>query len=227
MCAAKKRIELKINVLNLPEQRAHALVDLTPAELVAAILQEFREIEILDTEPAGYRLVRQADQRPLEDGTPLEAQVQEGDHLQLVETPTPIPKGALKSDAELYLRDLTTNRVFKLGWLPAVIGRDDPHLPQNQLVAVNLASFRTGLRVSRRHARVVQQDGEYFIEPLSGNPTAIRVGDNKQERLTPGRTPLGHGDTIVLERSEIALKFIVHGAGNNGVATPNLVADQP
>lgn len=209
MCAAKKRIELFVELFDLPAQRAHALTDLTPIELVNAILQEFREVECLDIDPARYHLVKVDDQSPLNDAEAIEEQLKEGDHLRLQETRSLLPPGARQADVDLYLREVTTERVFKLQWLPAIIGRDDPHQANNQLVAANLASFKSGLRVSRRHARILQENGEYFIEPLSANPTSIRTVENKMFRLSAGRHPLASGDTVILERSEISLKFIV------------------
>ncbi len=212
MCAAKKRIEFFVDIFDLPAQRAHALTDLMPIELVGAILQEFREVECLDIDPTKYQLVKLEDQAPLNDAETIEIQLKEGDHLRLQETHSLIPAGARQVDADLYLRDVVTGRVFKLQWLPAIIGRDDPHQSNNQLVAANLASFKTGLRVSRRHARILQENGCYFVEPMSANPTSIRTVENKVLRLAAGRHQLMPGDTVVLERSEIALKFIVRDA---------------
>ena len=94
MCAAKKRIEFFVDIFDLPAQRAHALTDLMPIELVGAILQEFREVECLDIDPTKYQLVKLEDQAPLNDAETIEIQLKRGDHLRLQETHSLIPAGA-------------------------------------------------------------------------------------------------------------------------------------
>jgi len=55
------RLELFINLPGQGRQRALALASITPAELVDAVLQEFRgELEYLSDSVADYRLVRAA-----------------------------------------------------------------------------------------------------------------------------------------------------------------------
>jgi hypothetical protein len=44
---------------------------------------------------------------------------------------------------------------------------------------------------------------------MSRNPTAIKTADDKTIALNASKHPLHHGDIIFLERSNIALKFIV------------------
>ncbi|MBL8148415.1 MAG: FHA domain-containing protein [Blastocatellia bacterium] len=60
-------------------------------------------------------------------------------------------------------------------------------------------------KVSRRHARIIHQNGQYLIEDLgSTNGTFI----NRGRRLLPGnRHPLNNGDEIIVGKT--FLKFVV------------------
>lgn len=209
MGASKDRIELNIDVLDKLAQRALALADLTPEELIGAALKEYSEIEYLGIDPTDYRLVSAATGNELDGSQPLRAQLGNGDLVKLVEREKPLPSGARRPDAALYLREMASGRVFKLNWLPAIIGRPDRNLRDNQLLAANLEMFPSGLRVSRRHLLIDYQNGQYVVQCMSGNPAALRRPNGETRPLNAaGRTPLVADDTIYLDRSEIALKFI-------------------
>ena len=205
------RLELFINLPGQGRQRALALASITPAELVDAVLQEFRgELEYLSDSVADYRLVRAEDRAPLDDGAPLAAQVRDGDDLALEERPREVPQGARPSSKPVYLREQATGMVFRLAWLPAIIGRPDDNLPDNEMLAVNLAPLVSGARVSRRHAQIVEDGGQLFVESLARqNPTIVRAAAGNETRVEDGRVPLSDGDVIYLERSKLALKVIV------------------
>jgi len=63
-------------------------------------------------------------------------------------------------------------------------------------------------KVSRRHARIIREGNQFFIEDLgSTNGTFI----NRGRRLLPGnRHPLNNGDEIIVGKT--FLKFVVEGA---------------
>jgi serine/threonine-protein kinase len=63
-------------------------------------------------------------------------------------------------------------------------------------------------KVSRRHARIIREGQQFFIEDLgSTNGTFI----NRGRRLLPGnRHPLNNGDEIIVGKT--FLKFVVEGA---------------
>ncbi len=211
MRANQSPLELHIDVFTQKNQRALALPDLHPPELVAAILQEFRELEYLGDAPEGYQLVRASDQTPLDDTRPLSKQhLTAQTRLILQELEEPLPTGTQRPTRPIYLREQLASKSYKLHWVPAIIGRLGQNQAHNDWVAVNLSSHRTGLRVSRRQAQITETNGNYFIESLSSNPTALEDSTGTRIVLEPHvRYPLRHGDVIHLERSEIALKFII------------------
>lgn len=209
MSGSQKRLELRVDVFEKTEQRALPLPTLTPPEFVEAILQEFRELEYLSDSPANYRLVKAADQSPLETEEKLDQQLTPGERLALVEEETPLPTGTRRPTHPIYLREQVTGKVYKLHWLPAIVGRPDKNQALNDQVAVDLERYKTGLRVSRRHIQITEKDGQYFIHSLSRNPTALKDEEGNMTPVTEEKRPLHNGDVIHLERSNIALKFII------------------
>lgn len=206
-----QRIELLIDVFEQRSQPAFALAELLPTGLIAAILNEFAELEYLSTSPADYQLLQTVDHAPLQENIVLQEQLKDKDgcHLCLVERIVPLPIGTTAFSKPIYLRDQESGAVFPLHWNPAIIGRESPNVTGNELVAVNLETHPAALRVSRRHARIIEEDGHFFLEALSPqNPTLVR---QQTEPILVGeeRHCLQHGDVIVLERSEISLKFII------------------
>lgn len=209
MSTGQSRLELMIDVFEETGQRAMPLPTLMSSELVEAILQEFRELEYLGDSPAHYRLLKAADETPLNDEEPLRNQLAPGSRLILVENEEPLPEKTARPSAPIYLRDQVSLKVFKLHWQPAIIGRPDKNQLHNDRVAVDLETYKTGLRVSRRHAQITEENGRYFIQSLSKNPTAIKRGDDEPIAVTEEKRPLQNGDLIHLVRSNITLKFII------------------
>jgi len=209
MSTNQARLELHIDVFEKKEQRALALPNLKPPELVEAILQEFRELEYLSSTPSDYLLLKAADKTPLNNDGDLQQQVGNAGRLILVENRPAPPKDTRRPAQEIYLREQASGKVYKLNWLPAIIGRPDKNQPYNDRLAVNLEPHPAGLRVSRRQALITEENGQYFIESMSRNPTAIKTGEDKTIIVDSGKQPLQPGDIIFLERSNIALKFIV------------------
>lgn len=215
MGAGKDRLDLIIDILDVPTQRAAALWTLSPQELIAATLQEFSELEQLGIDPGNYDLVDAStghalDEKPLDELFPRDST---DVHLRLVEKSVPTPRGAQPASAPIYLREQSTGGVYRLAWLPAIIGRPDRNLSDNELLAVNLEGLPTGLRVSRRHVKISEQGGQYFIQRMSGNPTVLRRANGEViTLLDASRASIDNGDVIVLERSQITLRFLVQPA---------------
>ena len=209
MSTSQARLDVRIDVFEKPLQWAKPLSTLTSLELVEAILQEFRELEYLSDSPADYHLVYAEDQKPLDDEADLSGQLANEARLVLVENEQPLPQGTERPAQAIYLREQTTGKVYKLHWQPAIIGRPDKSQPNDDWMAVNLESYKTGLRVSRRHAQITEKNGSYYVHSMSRNPTFLRDSGGNTIEVTDEKRPLENGDVIHLERSNIALKFIV------------------
>ena len=211
MSAQATRLELFIDVFDQPRQRALALPTISRNELVASILQEFREFDFLSDNPAQYQLLKADDNSPLSDEKPVgEQQVTKGQHLRFAEQDLPLPEGTTRPSLPIYLRDLGSGKVYKLHWLPAIIGRPDPDADatDNAQLAVDLESEQTGLRVSRRHASISEENGQFYVASLSQNPTSIQDSDGNTATIGR-RWKLQNGNVIHLDRSGISFKFIV------------------
>jgi hypothetical protein len=182
---------------------------LKPSELVAAILLEFRELAYLSDKAADYHLLRGEDGLALDETKTLEAQLSSQERLSLVEQAVELPAGTQAPSRHLYLREQRSGHVYKLHWLPAIIGRPDTSLPYDDRLAVNLQPLETGMRVSRRHAEVSEEDGQFYIRSISKNPTGL-VGDKEVTNpIGDEKTPLHDGDVIRLERSGISVAVII------------------
>lgn len=206
-----QRLDLFVDIFEVKNEPAKALPELTPPELVDAILQEFRELEYLSDNPDDYQLViKEKDFPRLKNDTQLAQQPLGAGQLILVEKmPRKFPTGTERPSQHVYLREQTSGKVYKLHWQPAIIGRPDNSQEHNSWIAVNLEPFETGLRVSRRHAQITEKDGQFYVESLSRNPTSIKDVEGKTRRITDKKELLQDGEVILLERSNIALKFIV------------------
>ena len=203
---ATERLDLRIDVFEEVNQLARVLPDLTPGQLIEAILQEFQELEYLSQRVADYQLLKADDGSPLADDQPI---TDNGSHLILVETPVAPPAEAQSLTTRAYLRDQILGRVYPLYWQPAIIGRPDVNRSDNDLVAVNLESQETGLRVSRRHAQIIEDAGKFYLESLSNNPTLVQSSAGEPTLISKEKHPLEDGDKIIFERSNITLKFII------------------
>jgi cytidylate kinase len=199
------RLEVFIDIFEHKKQRAQALVSLKPNDFVAAILDEFNELEYLGNDPKSYRIIKKSDGNELADDA-LQNQLRGGEQLALVEHSPAIPSNASAPSAHLYLREQSNGKLFKLNWLPALIGRPDSG-QNNEELAVNLSALG-GLRVSRRHAQIVEKANNYYVEQLSSNPLSVRDSQGTVSEVKDFH-PLQHGDVILLERSQLALKFII------------------
>lgn len=210
MTTQQTRLELLIDIFDKKAQRAQALPTLTPPELIAAVLQEFREIESLSTTPTEYRLVKADDRSELKPDSSIGQQLRNQDQLMLFEQILPLPAKAQRPTRPIYLRDQANGKVYKLHWYPAIIGRPDTKQQNNDLLAVNLGAYSAGSHVSRRHAHITEENGQFYVTSLSQqNPTSVKDAHGNTTTLTTEKHRLQHGDIISLDYSQIALKFIV------------------
>jgi hypothetical protein len=212
MSPSQARVELFIDVFEETGQRALALSELRPSQLVQAILQEFHNLEYLGDSADDYCLVKAESGAPLDAELTLDQQqVKKGDRLVLVEREQPLPEGTHRPSLPIYLREPHEAKAYAVQWLPAIIGRRSEHQPHDALVAVDLRSYASGLRASRRHVRLTEADGGFFVENLSNSNPVSLLSPRQPDpvAVTAQRQPLAPGDVIRLDRSDIELKFIV------------------
>ena len=214
-----QRLDVWIDVFSETKQHHGRYRCPQPAALIEGILQEFRkEIAYLGERPSQYELRKLEDGMPLDEMLPLNQQVSDNARLVLAEKELPIiPDGTTRPTPFIYLCEQSTNTVYKLHWLPA-IGRMDQSQPDNGRLAVDLGAYAIGLRVSRRHAMITQSGHEFYIENLKSN-NPIFLCDPTDNRLPVTTTPhlLQDGDRILLERSNIWLKFLVRSPKDSAV----------
>jgi hypothetical protein len=208
MNSTPARLALRINVFELSNQPALALPGQSAAEFIQSILQEFHELEYLSDRPELYQLLHE-DQSPLDDEGVIGDQLAAGEQLYLIERPSGQPMGTQRPSCPIYLRAIANKIVYPLGWLPAVIGRRDEDLPYNERIAVDLEALPNGLRVSRRHLVITEEDGRFYVASLSANPASLQRSASPIDALLIEKKLLQHGDVIHLTRSDIKLKFII------------------
>jgi pSer/pThr/pTyr-binding forkhead associated (FHA) protein len=200
-------MELTIDVFNEVGQRVDVLRTLTVDELIDEILHEFTELASPNRH--AYALYLKGASRPLVRHQTLAAQgIRPHDELTFgwVQGGAKTGRLALAEPQKAAVREGTTGRVFPLEWQPAVIGRPHSNPAMNKLLAVNLDYLPTSRRVSRRHAQIVEENGRYYIEPLSEtNPTFV----NYENTPLQGKRPLQTGDRIRLGGSNIVLTFML------------------
>ncbi len=115
-----------------------------------------------------------------------------------------------------FLRDEATGHLFEIDWQPAIIGRPDANNPASaDLLAVNLGQLEEAKSVSRQHARISEQNGQYFLESMNErNPTflndsTVQVGERRM---------LQTGNKIRVGR--ISLVFGIKGQTMAGASSP-------
>jgi pSer/pThr/pTyr-binding forkhead associated (FHA) protein len=114
--------------------------------------------------------------------------------------------GATNAHAQLTIeRGASIGEVFPIGSDESNIGRwdaDNGNFPD-----VDLDAFDPEAKVSRKHARIGKQHGEYFVEDLgSTNGTFV----NRGRRLLPGnKEVLKDGDEIIVGKTFLRFKILV------------------
>jgi hypothetical protein len=93
----------------------------------------------------------------------------------------------------VFLLDQRALVEYDLSYWPAVIGRRDRSDPaRNRLLAIDLEGAEAQPTVSRHHACITEQDGQFFIEALQDNNPLYANGQRLEPRykhlLTTGTT---------------------------------------
>jgi hypothetical protein len=119
---------------------------------------------------------------------------------------------AVSVPGKAFLREDTTGELFEIEWQPALIGRTDPNNPSSRdMITANLEQMAEGRSVSRRHARITELGGQYYLESLvDQNPTVL----NGDQLLFGEKRGLKNGDKIRV--GKIGLTFGVKSSGDTG-----------
>ena len=200
-------LELTFEIFDEQEQRASVRESLTVGNMIEEIIKEFDD---LDTGNLGsFALHLKGDDKPLEGSKRLSDHgIQDGDILifnwsrgQLIQR-----RKGFSTRLKAVLRDEGTGTLFPIEWQPAIIGRPDIDAAHNELLAANMEWLPNSRRVSRAHAQITEQGGDYYVEGLVTNNVTYVNG-----RLVPAgqKMRLQSGDKVGLGLSKISLIFIV------------------
>lgn len=205
------RTELLIDILDLKAQKALLLPDVTGRQLIRQILDEYAERRYLSDEVGDYRLTK--DGRPLDLSRPLSEQTENGSFIRFEERPVDTPLGAYPTPVLAYLKELDSGDLYRVRWVPGLIGRYDGQKVDNPLMVADMQSHPAGLRVSRRHARFIDRNERLVLESTSDNGTMIKKADGREIAIPNGEfLELEDGDVIVLTRSNIAFRYMTRPA---------------
>lgn len=204
----QQRLRLTLQIPCIPPLTALPRADLTPEELVAAVLARLGDrVPHLGRDATRYELLV-AGNIALNKQLPLAQQVAAGMTLVLGERLPPLPEGTWPVAARAYLRALDTGQVMPIAWQPAIIGCPRPDRGDNEHILFDLSLYRQGNNLSRRQARISEAGGCFLIEPLSDrSPTSLlRAGGD--QLLSPGAHPMRAGDVIAFRASPLKLQFL-------------------
>lgn len=219
MSYGRGRLTLYVDIFDEKTQSAKVLPELTPLRFIVNILQEFRELEYLGDDPTAYQLLHADTREPLLENQPLGEQVADGTRVILVEQRGPLPPGTHPLNPPIYLREVRTGTSYRIQWQPAIIGRMTENASRNDQVAVDLRAYPTGMRVSRRHVKLWEEEGKYFIEVMQNNPVTLRRDGHDIATLTEqSRHSIHPNDIIRLDRSDISLKLVVRTQESESVS---------
>jgi len=198
-------IEISIDVFDQLDQRVKVKKTLTVDVLVQEILKEFDDLD--RRTPQAYGLFLKGVAKPLDGSKTIDQlDIHAQDEL-VFRYARSSAREPLHGKTRVYILEESTHKLFEIQWQPAIIGRPDAADPfHNELLAVNMEPFREGRRVSRKHAQITVEDGQYFIESLASN-NPIYLND-ETEPVTQKRR-LQQNTRIRLGRDIAVLTFLL------------------
>lgn len=185
------------DLFDKPEQEASVRENLLVRTLIEETLKEFNL-----PEDALYTLRVESSGKLLDPERTLEQQgVKTGERLIFSRERRAVRREALlgggasrvmfSTSKRPFFREDSRGEIFNLEFQPAIIGRPDHSNPASrELLAVNLESYEGAKSVSRYHARVTENRGQFYIESLAEhnpvylNGSMVRVGEKRL--LNPG-----------------------------------------
>jgi hypothetical protein len=194
-------ILINVDVFDQKGNQAKVRKSLTIGGLVEEILREFDDLD--RRIPHAYAIYLKNRLQALDRNRTLaQLDIQPRDELEC-RYARRSRREALPVNRKAFLHEETSRRIFELRWQPALIGRPDADPSHNELLAINCEQFSDGLRVSRRHAQITADRGEFYVESLSPN-NATFVND---EEITQ-RHKLHPGDRIRVGKTQITFVFV-------------------
>ncbi len=189
---ARLVVTISSDLFDNPEQEASVRENLPVRTLIEETLKEFNL-----PEDALYALRIESSGKLLDPEKTLEQQgIRTGARLVFSrERRAPRRETALRGSASRvlfstnkrpYFREDSRGDIFNIDFQPAIIGRPDHSNPASrELLAVNLEGYEGAKSVSRYHARLTEEGGQFYIESLAEHNPAylngelVRVGDKR------------------------------------------------
>ena len=190
MSSSQARLDLLVDVFELQGQQARVLTSIKPPELVEAVLEEFRELEVLSDDPSAYYLVKANDRTRLDDTVEIgRQQLRKDDRLILEERTQPIPENTQKLAQHVYLREQNSGKATGFtGSRPSSAGTEKVH-PRRVGGRRSAALFHRNCAATQRHFVITEANGQFYVENLAKNPAANVRTEVQRSRST--QTKLG------------------------------------
>jgi pSer/pThr/pTyr-binding forkhead associated (FHA) protein len=197
-------IELTIDVFDTVGQIAKVRKTLTVAGLIDEILREFEDLD--RKTPEFYAVYRKGINKPLDRNRSIaDLDIQVHDEL-VFRYARGTSRERMPHNLKVFLVEDSTHQVFEINFQPAIIGRPDAEQAHNDLLAANLGSIPGGKLVSRRHAQITFENGQFFLENLSvSNQTYL---NDEKEPISEARV-IKSGDKIYFGRMRVETTFMV------------------
>lgn len=195
-------ILINVDVFDQKGNQAKVRKSLSIGGLIDEILREFDDLD--RRIPHAYAIYLKSHLQPLDRNRTLgQLDIQPRDELEF-RYARHSRRESLPVNRKAFLHEENSRRIFELRWQPAIIGRPDADPSHNELLAINCEQFADGLRVSRRHAQITADRGEFYVESLSPNNPSYLNEDELTER-----SKLHSGDRIRVGKTQITFIFIL------------------
>ncbi|PKN92855.1 MAG: hypothetical protein CVU44_12550 [Chloroflexi bacterium HGW-Chloroflexi-6] len=217
-------LEIRLDVFEHVSQRARVMKSLKVGELIGEVLKEFDDVP--SESPERFALYLKGNKRPLaKEHTLIQADIQPQDELvfEYLRQGQDI-REMLDPHQYAFLRDEETGRLYGIEWTPAIIGRPTNEAEHNIMLAVNLQVHPQGMTVSRKHAQIVFEDGNYYLETLTdSNPTTL----NNKILAVDAMAKIHHNDVILFGK-KVHMTFLLQSSISQKVMPqPGVVKSAP
>lgn len=182
-----------------PQQNVEVLGNVPVKTVIYEVMKEF-------SLKGSYALWWKSTKQELDvNRTLAEQHVTMGAELEFGQRAMRFPAGSTQITGPMrgYFRAEGDGRTFPLAWQPALIGRSTDSASASQL-AVDLKDLDQTKTVSRQHAQVTENNGEYLIQRLAENNQLV-VDGRQLARLSPVAVKNGS----VVKVGNLTLTFVI------------------